>query len=508
MLFSLPIDLRSILYQRMPLFFLGSSFAAGVYSSLVPSMVPLFLLCALFCLFVVPIRHFFGLFLVLLLGMIWACSSVLLPPQEIPIRGAAVCSLTNITPTLFHKKKNWRCEFWIHSFVDEAGNRVAQGIRAYYHSKKEWAFPEGEQVRLNATLQRSKGFSFQLSRVQDMESLGHDFFSLVSIRRTIRDSLIRALSFLFPDQEVSSLLGTLCFSLPCGQEMRKCIHKIGLDHVLGVSGFHFSQLTFWMALAAGYLNRWAFSCMAWSVLTFFFFIVGPLPAVFRAWISSTLCIGQRLVGRSPNGFNSLGLGLMCLALYDPCSLGSLSLQLSFFATCALLAFFPFFDRRLSSLLPRHTRESLVSFSFLDQMLASFLKLARASLAVGLSVALVIVPYQLAYMSDFPLLGLLANLFLPHFFDLAFLATSVLLILHFLISSLSLSLAFLVNKWVQLLIHIVREAPSPSWCMVQSFHVPEFLASSIIAILLFGGACWRILSEYRDDDRSYEWLSSI
>lgn len=501
-------DLRLILYQRMPLFFLGSSFAAGVYSCLVPSMAPLFLFCALFCFFVVPIRHFFCLCLVLFLGILWAAHAVLLPPRDHPIRGVAICSLTNITPTLFHKKQNWRCEFWIHSFVDESGRTVAQGVRASYYSKKEWSLPEGERVRLNATLHMPKDFFFQLSRVQNIESVGHDFLSLTSFRRAVRDFLLQALSFLFPDKEISSLLGTLCFSLPCSQEMRKCIHKVGLDHVLGVSGFHFSQLTFWMALAAGYVNRWAFSCMAWMVLTLFFFIVGPLPAVFRAWISSTLCIGQRVVGRSPNGFNSLGLGLLCLTLYDPCSLGSLSLQLSFFATCALLAFFPFFDRILSRVLPHHSRESLLSFSVLDQLLASFLRLARASLAVGLSVSLVIIPYQLAYMSDFPLLGLPANLFLPHFFDLAFLATFALLILHVVFPLLSQSLAFLVNKWVQVLIHVVREAPSPSWGMVQNFPIPEYVASCIIALLLFGGACLRILSEYGKEDRSYEWMASI
>ena len=303
-------------------------------------------------------------------------------------------------------------------------------------------------------------------------------------------------------------MGTLCFSLPCSQEMRKCIHKVGLDHVLGVSGFHFSQLTFWMALAAGYLNRWAFSMASWSVLTLFFLIVGPLPAVFRAWISSTLCVGQRLIGRSPNGFNSLGFGLLCLTLYDPCSLSSLSLQLSFIATAALLAFFPSIDSLLAHILPHHPNERLLSFSVLDQILSCFLRFVRAALAVGLSVTLVVLPYQLAYMSDFPVLGLFANLFLPHFFDIAFLSTSALLILHLLLPFSTPPFAFLVEKGVQTLIYIVREVPSPSWCMMQDIHLSEQLAAFTIAFLLLGGAFFRIASEYTKKNESHEWMTSL
>jgi len=492
----------------MPLFFIGSAFAAGVYSVLAPHSIPLFLFCSLLCFFAVPLRHFFGLFLVALLGMGWATTSVLQPSQEVPIRGTVECSLTNIAPTFFHKRQMWRYEFWIHSFIDESGQTVAHGVRAFAQSKNELPFQGDDKVRFQATLQKTKGFSLQLSHMQDMEVIGRDYFSFVKFRCAIRDYLSKAFSILFHDGEVTSLLGTLCFSLPCSQDMRKCIHKVGLDHILGVSGFHFSQLTFWMALAAGYLNRWAFSLAAWGALTLFFLIVGPLPAVFRAWISSTLCIGQRIVGRSPNGFNSLGFGLLCLTLYDPCSLGSLSLQLSFIATAALLAFFPAIDRLLENILPHHSNEELLSFSLCDQLLSCFLRFVRAALTVGLSVTLVILPYQLAYMADFPLLGLVANLFLPHFFDIAFLATSALLLLYLLIPFVAVPLAILLEKGVQTLIHIVREVPMPPWCMIQSIHLPEQVASFIIASLLFSGACFRIYSEYKKNECAHEWMSSL
>jgi ComEC/Rec2-related protein len=457
---------------------------------------------------VVPWRHFLGLLFVLFLGIGWANYSVTLPPLETPIHGTAECSLTNISPSFFHKKQTWRCELWIHSFVDESGKTVAHGTRAYFLSKKEWPFPVDEKVRFQATIQRTKGFSLQLLRMQNIEAIGKDHFSFLKLRCSIREYIAKAFSTLFQDQEVSSLLGTLCFSLPCSQEMRKCIHKVGLDHILGVSGFHFSQLTFWMALASGYLNRWAFSFMAWGALSLFFISVGPLPAVFRAWISSTLCIGQRVVGRSPNGFNSLGLGLLCLALYDPCSLGSLSLQLSFIATAALLAFFPLINRLLETILPAHPNAQLHSFSLLDQLLFCFLRFTRAALAVGLSITIVVLPYQLAYMSDFPLLGLFANLFLPCFFDIAFLLTSALLLLNLLLPFLTFPFAFLLEKAIQTLINVVREAPMPSWCMIQSIHLPEQLASFYIALMIFGGACFRIYSEYNKTDQPQEWLSSV
>lgn len=502
-------EVRAVIYHRMPLFFLGLAFSAGVYSVLSFSSLPLLLLGASLFFVFVPLRSFFLLFFVALLGVGWSSFRVTIPSLERPLQGVAECSLINISPSFFHKKQTWRCEFLIHSFIDEAGKNHASGIRAFSFQKKEWPLRADENVRFRATLQKVKGGSFQFSHIaNDIQNVGRDVFSFVQLRIDIRTFLTKAFSYMFRDEEVSTLLGTLCFSLPCDQEMRRSVHKVGLDHVLGVSGFHFSQLAFMIALTIGCLNRWAFSFVSWGALTLFFLIVGPLPPVVRAWISSTLCIGQKIVGRSPNGFNSLGAGLLCLAVYDPCSLSSLSLQLSFIATWALMAWYPSIDRLLHAQFPHHSTLELSSFSLCDQLCACFLRFVRTSLAVGLSVSLAIIPYQLAFLSDFSLLGLIMNLVMPHFFDLALISTCALFFLYILFPPLTLPFAFLLEKGVYMLLNIIKDSPSPAWGMIQNIHIPEHIASLVIASIVFFGTFWRIFREYTTNERAKEWLSAV
>lgn len=356
----------------------------------------------------------------------------------------------------------------------------------------------GGLFQVEGVLEHKMPFCLTLLKPKKCERVGTPSFSFVVERSWVRDRLMKALSSICRDDGTIMLLGTMCFSLPCSQDMRRSIHKVGLDHILGVSGVHFGQLACIVALAASFLRRWAFAAVVWSFLTLFFFIVGPIPSVFRAWIVATLCVGQRLFSRQVDGLNSLGVGLLTLALFDPGMLTTLSLQLSFLATAALVTWYPIYLRAVERLFTRYKPQMVWNFSLVDQFLFFVLRVVRMASALVLSIAFLMVPYQLAYLSDFPILGVLVNLFLPVFFDIALLVTFFTIAVYTIIPIAGMALGRILEGYVQMLLAVVQEMPSPSWNIVQGITLSEHFVSLYIAFFLLLGIFLRLRSTSNEE----------
>lgn len=500
--------LHAALFGRMPLFWLGLAFVAGVYVLLNPATIPVFLFSACFCFFLLSIRHICFLIVAFIAGLCWSKATIQYPSIGSTCFCSALVEVTNIVQYQLHKKTMWRCDLWIDSLKDSEGKEIARGVRAMLFHKDPCPLTASGVFLVQAVVEHKTPFCLMLTHPKKITVVQKGGVSLVGIRNEVRDRLTKALSSVCHDEEANMLLGTMCFSMPCSQDVRRLIHKVGLDHILGVSGVHFGQLAFIVALAAGFLNRWAFSCVTWIFLTLFFLMVGPQPSVFRAWIASTLCVGQRLFGRQSSGLNSLGVGLLVLAIYDPGTLTTLSLQLSFLATCALLTWYPTVFKILEKCIPRHSPKELWNFPIVDQFLAFILNIVRTSFALVFSIALMMIPYQLAYLPDLPLMGLLANLFLPLFFDIALLGTFFVLGVYVLIPGLGVWLGVLLERYVQFLMNVVRDMPIPLCSLVQNCHVSELFASFYVAFLMLVGVFLRIRAEYVKDEVSPAFLKAI
>jgi competence protein ComEC len=242
--------------------------------------------------------------------------------------------------------------------------------------------------------------------------------------------------------------------------------KVGLQHILAISGFHF-------ALAAWFLNfilRLFFSCRISAVLllmtlTLYYFFLGNAPSIQRAYIAIALiCFGQIFVMRI-SGLNALGAGLIVELLFSPIVVTQLSFQLTFLCTLAILLFYPLMHRMVSVLLPERSYRDAVRMSFLDRHGYLLSALLRRALALNLAVHLISLPIVLFLFYKFPLLSIAYNLFFPACVSL---------------SLLMLFAALLFAPWLPIFSHAINVVNNAwtSMIMTLTSHPPAFLDFSI------------------------------
>lgn len=189
--------------------------------------------------------------------------------------------------------------------------------------------------------------------------------------------------------------------------------KIGVNHLLAISGFHFALLTaFCSFILRLFLPRKTTIVLLLIVLSTYFFFVGNAPSVQRAWIGIFIFLIGSLFDLRSNALNSLGCALCIEILVDPYCALHLGFQLSFLATLAILLLYAPCEKLLSLLLPKRPLSLLAVMTPLHQTGHLFSSMIRKALALNIAVHLVTLPVLLFVFLKFPWLSLLYNLFFP------------------------------------------------------------------------------------------------
>ncbi|MBQ4351402.1 MAG: ComEC/Rec2 family competence protein [Clostridia bacterium] len=208
--------------------------------------------------------------------------------------------------------------------------------------------------------------------------------------------------------------------------------RIGISHLLVVSGTHFSILISLLTtlLCRLPLHRKKRAGITIAVILFFIFLTGGTPSVVRAGIMHLLVQLGILVTRRAHSLNSFAISGALLILFNPFAATDCGLQLSFAATYACLLYAA--DRRnLFRSLTRRLRKSRAKFLFKPLELV----------VLTTWVSLVTLPLIWLYFGELPLLSIPANLlFVPlvtvyMYLTLAMLILSPLVVLSPLIAAL-------------------------------------------------------------------------
>ena len=117
--------------------------------------------------------------------------------------------------------------------------------------------------------------------------------------------------------------------------LRNAMSLTGISHIVAVSGMHVSLIcTLVMALCLQRRRLAAGVCMV--AMWFFAAMLGFSPSVTRAVIMNTVLLLAPLFHRETDEPTSLGFALLVLLLWNPYSIASVSLQLSFAALAGIL----------------------------------------------------------------------------------------------------------------------------------------------------------------------------
>lgn len=249
--------------------------------------------------------------------------------------------------------------------------------------------------------------------------------------------------------------------------------KVGLAHLLAISGFHFALLAAFLALfLKPHLREKTIAFLLLILLSSYFLFIGPSPSVSRAYLAALLLLIGRLFDLKASPLNSLGVALTFSLLFEPSILTQLGFQLSFIATGGILLFTKPFDELLLRLLPKRRPAEILLMPRSHQLGYHFLRLFRKVLALLLAVHLVTLPVLLTSFGSFPWLGLIYNLFYPPLISLSL----FLLLLSFLIPPLHA-----LNELYTSFILIPVEYPPSVFDYTLHFALPP-----LVTILIVGG----------------------
>lgn len=158
---------------------------------------------------------------------------------------------------------------------------------------------------------------------------------VIKLRSAIKEAILKALP-----NENGALAAALLLGDKSGlsDETLAAFSKIGITHIICVSGFH---LSLWSMLILNILRKTGiprgFACIGAMLGTVaFMFISGMTYSVQRSGIMTLLFLLGDLLMRKTDSLNSLGLSLTVIGIIDPFSMGSVSLRLSALATAGII----------------------------------------------------------------------------------------------------------------------------------------------------------------------------
>lgn len=241
--------------------------------------------------------------------------------------------------------------------------------------------------------------------------------------------------------------------------LRLDFSRLGLQHILAISGFHFS----FCAFILHFLLRPFFSfkvripLLLLSLACYFFFL-GKAPSILRAFCAIAIFLSAQWCNRRTSGLNALGAALIFELLFDPHVIEQLSFQLSFLCTGALLLFSRCAYSFLQLLFPERSPKELSTLPLLDRHGYAACRWLRKTLSLNCAVHLFALPVLLFLFHRFPLLSLFYNLFFPFCASLSLLLF-VCALCTSILPPLSAIFHFLNALWTSWLLQLTGNPPA-------------------------------------------------
>jgi competence protein ComEC len=240
-------------------------------------------------------------------------------------------------------------------------------------------------------------------------------------RFDVKNHLRSKLATTFPDPKCRALILSLLTGDIDDRGLALEFNRLGLLHLLGISGFQFSLLAYLLGLALRFFLSYRMAAALSLVILFCYtFVLGDSPPIERAFVSTLLATWALLFGFRFSALNALGVAILWLLLKNPLLIFHLGFQFSFLCTAAILIVYPHFKTYLSHLFAKRALSQTLQLVPLDQHghIVSFF--FREALALNLAIHLVTLPLILYHFHKFPLLSVIYNLFLPALFSLVYL----------------------------------------------------------------------------------------
>jgi competence protein ComEC len=305
-------------------------------------------------------------------------------------------------------------------------------------------------------------------------------WSLAELRYKMKKRLRALLERKLQKPRTASFLNALLTGEVQDRSLRYEFSKLGLQHVLAISGFHFGVLiafcSFFLSLFLP--HRLRLFVLLLAVSSYFLFI-GSVPAVQRSWLTAALYLIGKLIGRHSTGLNLLGLAALIEVILNPLIPANLGFQLSFLSCSGILLYYPLFEKKLCALFPKRGKEDTAQLSFLSLHVSGLSSYLRKALSLSLAVNLVLSPLLLYYFHQVPTLSLIYNLFFPFLVSIALFGFLIAWILYLVWAPIGNILLQIIDFFTSELLDLIAYPPIAldySLCTssIQSWAIPLYL----------------------------------
>lgn len=476
-----------VFWERCPALLLGISLLAGIAASLIS--LPLF---ALLFLAIALSAQKKGLFLLAtaLFAVAYFSTPLRAPLIQLPsekIEGSARFSIDSLKMHASPFSRSLAYRGVLEEFSAADGTVYKNLPCTLFHSKTKLFPPANCTYQIEGTLlqKAQRQFVFKPKPRQQWTPLPNTR-SFAQWRYETKQSIAGHLKKKIKDKGAQGLLIALATADSDDRTLKMQFGKIGLQHLLAISGFHF-------ALAALFLQgifhllfpRTLGHLLLIAVLTLYYFYLGDAPSIQRAYIALTLFYTGRIFYWQITGLNALGAALCIELLINPLATLELGFQLSFLCTLAILLFYTPIHNTLTYLMPRRNKEQLLAMKVLDKHAYFISHFLRQSISINLAVSLISLPVVLYYFHQFPLLGLFYNLFIPLGVTLSLflLFTALLLTPLPLLSDL---LHALNDSWTAALMRLASHPPAILQFTLRTNDLGQYAVLGLLCLAFFVG----------------------
>ncbi len=126
---------------------------------------------------------------------------------------------------------------------------------------------------------------------------------------------------------------------------QQALRRLGLAHLLAVSGLHVGLLGLLLVVLGAALPRRMRYLLALAGIGVYLLLIGPRPAVLRASIMGLLALAALLFDRPPQALNALACCVFVLVLHRPSIVTEVGFQLSAAATAGIVVLSPLLSER-------------------------------------------------------------------------------------------------------------------------------------------------------------------
>lgn len=417
--------------------------------------------------------------------------------------GIALFQIQSIQKSQIFFGESWLYKGSIKTFVSQEGKEIAKNIPCSVMLKVNKNRPVANQNYWVKGLlkKKTRGNYFLIPTKQYPWQAVPNSHSFAELRFTMKNRVEKRIHQSIADQTAAHFLSALATGQLNEPSLSTDFSRFGLQHILAISGFHFSIVAALLALIFGCLIEKKLSILiVLSLLSLYFTFLGCSPSVMRAWLTASIFLAGYLWKRQSGALNSLGIALGACLLIDPFTFTHLGFQFSFLTTAAILLFYPTVEQLLCCFFPKRPLSKLITMNSLNQHAYLFLTFLRQSLALNIAVHLVAIPVVLYYFQKFPLMSLFYNCFFPFLVSLSMILLMVGLLIGMFIPPIAELLHALNSSYTHMILSLTSNIPISLDYTLRSYPYSSSVLILYLFFLFSGGLLLKFFFDARGEQK--------